>query len=287
MSTFEIFMSQKVIFCFNYKSNIPCHKTSLYHNFTYKYVQRYRNLIPLANARSNWQLQGMFPFFLKSTHIQVNDCFTLIVGNMMIHIVSLYLICYITFCTGLQIFYPVIWHYQRRLPTNPNKREYLCLRASGASELWKKIYIYYLVYNHENKIPFSLGYIYYAQYIQNAWSKFAWGPFFVGAPGQLPTLPSPKSGPVHKAYKKYFQSNLKHLFFQRPGGHFIKCLSLFVTDKFALSQSDARISVAYKICQWKTLTKHLMKCPPGMQQRAHMTFCISSHHWLLTIAAAK
>ena len=36
----------------------------------------------------------------------------------------------------------------------------------------------------------------------------------------------------------------------------------FFTDKFALSQSDARISVAYKICQWKTLTKHLMKCPP-------------------------
>ena len=35
----------------------------------------------------------------------------------------------------------------------------------------------------------SLYLIYYAQYIQKAWSKF------VGAHGQLPTLPSPKSGP--------------------------------------------------------------------------------------------
>ena len=41
-------------------------------------------------------------------------------------------------------------------------------------------------------------------------------------------------------------------------------LSVFFTDKFALSQSDARISVAYKICQWKSLTKCLMKCPPGL-----------------------
>ena len=87
----------------------------------------------------------------------------------------------------------------------------------------------------------------------------------------------------------------------------LSVLSVFLTDKFALSQSDARISVAYnscqwltsfmkrcpggisssvlsvfftdncykllkslhligweQICQWKTLTKHLMKCPPGM-----------------------
>ena len=50
---------------------------------------------------------------------------------------------------------------------------------------------------------------------------------------------------------------------RRSGGHFIKHLSVFFTDKFALSQSDARISVAYKICQWKSLTKCLMKCPPG------------------------
>ena len=47
------------------------------------------------------------------------------------------------------------------------------------------------------------------------------------------------------------------------GGISSSVLSVFFTDKFALSQSDARISVAYKICQWKTLTKRLMKCPPG------------------------
>ena len=52
----------------------------------------------------------------------------------------------------------------------------------------------------------------------------------------------------------------------KPGGHFIKCLSVFFTYKFPLSQSDARISVAYKICQWKTLTKHLMKSPPPPPQ---------------------
>ena len=50
------------------------------------------------------------------------------------------------------------------------------------------------------------------------------------------------------------------------GGISSSVLSVFFTDKFALSQSDAsRISVAYKICQWKTLTKHLMKCPPALR----------------------
>ena len=48
------------------------------------------------------------------------------------------------------------------------------------------------------------------------------------------------------------------------GGISSSVLSVFFTDKFALSQSDARISVAYKICQWKTLTKHLMKYPPDL-----------------------
>ena len=33
------------------------------------------------------------------------------------------------------------------------------------------------------------------------------------------------------------------------GGISSSILSVFFTDKFALSQSDARISVAYKICQ--------------------------------------
>ena len=52
------------------------------------------------------------------------------------------------------------------------------------------------------------------------------------------------------------------------GGISSSVLSVFFTDKFALSQSDARISVAYNICQWKTLTKRLMKlkCPPGLQK---------------------
>ena len=47
------------------------------------------------------------------------------------------------------------------------------------------------------------------------------------------------------------------------GGISSSVLSVFFTDKFALSQSNARISVAYNSCQWKTLTKRLMKCPPG------------------------
>ena len=46
------------------------------------------------------------------------------------------------------------------------------------------------------------------------------------------------------------------------GGISPSVLSVFFTDKFALSQSDARISVAYNSCQWKTLTKRLMKSPP-------------------------
>ena len=55
--------------------------------------------------------------------------------------------------------------------------------------------------------------------------------------------------------------------FQLPcvqGGISSSVLSVFFTDKFALSQSDARLSVAYNSCQWKTLTKHLMKCPPDL-----------------------
>ena len=48
------------------------------------------------------------------------------------------------------------------------------------------------------------------------------------------------------------------------GGHFIKRFVSVFHWQFALSQSDARISVAYNSCQWKTLTKRLMKCPPGL-----------------------
>ena len=51
------------------------------------------------------------------------------------------------------------------------------------------------------------------------------------------------------------------------GGISSSILSVFFTDKFALSQSDARISVAYNSCQWKTLTKRLMKCPPDIRKQ--------------------
>ena len=71
-------------------------------------------------------------------------------------------------------------------------------------------------------------------------------------------------------YRKFMQALCQiHLWLTyarwpyNQGGISSSILSVFFTDKFALSQSDARISVAYKICQWKTLTKCLMKCPPG------------------------
>ena len=38
-------------------------------------------------------------------------------------------------------------------------------------------------------------------------------------------------------------------FFSNQGGISSSVLSVFFTDKFALSQSDARISVAYNSCQ--------------------------------------
>ena len=34
--------------------------------------------------------------------------------------------------------------------------------------------------------------------ILKRYNQNLWGALFVGAPGQLPTLPSPKSGPGHK-----------------------------------------------------------------------------------------
>ena len=62
-------------------------------------------------------------------------------------------------------------------------------------------------------------------------------------------------------------------------------LSVFFTDKFALSQSDARISVAYKICQWKSLTKRLMKCPPEHRRIAYpgiyKEFPVPTSFWLI------
>ena len=60
---------------------------------------------------------------------------------------------------------------------------YNYVRASGASELWKFTNLLYI----------SLCTMIVKMYNQNLW-----GPLFVGAPGQLPTLPSPKSGPDFK-----------------------------------------------------------------------------------------
>ena len=54
------------------------------------------------------------------------------------------------------------------------------------------------------------------------------------------------------------------------GGISSSILSVIFTDKFALSQSDARISVAYKISQWKSLTKCLMKCPPDLEREIEL-----------------
>ena len=51
--------------------------------------------------------------------------------------------------------------------------------------------------------------------------------------------------------------------FCRSGGHFIKrFVSVFHWQICSQPIRSVRISVAYKICQWKTLTKRLMKCPP-------------------------
>ena len=64
------------------------------------------------------------------------------------------------------------------------------------------------------------------------------------------------------------------------GGISSSILSVIFTDKFALSQSDARISVAYKISQWKSLTKCLMKCPPDndLQQIGHNKVTLNRCH---------
>ena len=69
------------------------------------------------------------------------------------------------------------------------------------------------------------------------------------------------------ASAQFTQANFSGKFnygIELQGGISSSILSVFFTDKFALSQSDARISVAYNSCQWKTLTKRLMKCPPGL-----------------------
>ena len=49
------------------------------------------------------------------------------------------------------------------------------------------------------------------------------------------------------------------------GGISSSILSVFFTDKFALSQSDARISVAYKNLSVKNTDKTLDEMPPWPQ----------------------
>ena len=73
-------------------------------------------------------------------------------------------------------------------------------------------------------------------------------------------------------WKRSFDFDMLH---HNQGGISSSVLSVFFTDKFALSQSDAMISVAYNSCQWKTLTKRLMKCPPGLPFKKNpMGHCI-------------
>ena len=49
--------------------------------------------------------------------------------------------------------------------------------------------------------------------------------------------------------ERHFSDNAELTIDNHQGGISSSVLSVFFTDKFALSQSDARISVAYKICQ--------------------------------------
>ena len=46
------------------------------------------------------------------------------------------------------------------------------------------------------------------------------------------------------------------------GGRFMKYVDMIFSDEIDLIQSDARILVAYNICQWKSLTKSFMKWSP-------------------------
>ena len=103
-------------------------------------------------------------------------------GNVMIHLGSLYSICYVLYWTAN--FPSNIYSIIKKCPQSQIiENIYVCERAERAS--------------FENlRIFFSLLYIsslctmLFKRYNQNLW-----GPLFVGAPGQLPTLPSPKSGP--------------------------------------------------------------------------------------------
>ena len=95
------------------------------------------------------------------------------------------------------------------------------------------------------------------------------------SPAGVSPCHTPGRHPAWSLVHRHIRIKNKPAQFSFPGGISWSVLSVFFTDKFALSQSDARISVAYNSCQWKTLTKRLMKCPPGVHGRKmiryHMT----------------
>ena len=59
------------------------------------------------------------------------------------------------------------------------------------------------------------------------------------------------------------------------GGISSSILSVFFTDKFALSQSDARISVAYKFVSDKHWQNAWWNAPPGLVHRQVVTFAFA------------
>ena len=81
------------------------------------------------------------------------------------------------------------------MPTVPNNRAYLCVRAS-----FKNLRIFV------SSLYISLCTMIFKRYNQNFW-----GPLFVGAPGQLPTLPSLKSGHDAKFIHEALDNALKEV----------------------------------------------------------------------------
>ena len=71
---------------------------------------------------------------------------------------------------------------------------YIALSTCRKTKISQNIYVY------ERALKIYLcSLVYIPHTMHNIFQKHdrnLWGPLFVGAPGQLPTLPSPKSGPV-------------------------------------------------------------------------------------------
>ena len=68
-------------------------------------------------------------------------------------------------------------------------------------------------------------------------------------------------------FKDHLVSNILTPHLIRGGGISSSVLSVFFTDKFALSQSDARISVAYKNLSVKNTDKTLDEIPPRLTEK--------------------